>query len=370
MLPDNKREVGHDQANPISQMIWANTLLLFLFAIPSLSLVVLIRRKPGFRVVQPWMLAISFIVMSMIAGLSGLAGTSPQQVNPNAPPASQFNPLQLITFAVLIMGVIWRVTAWQKIKRGERWHTKSRGVSYLSAVLPVPEHIVQRYVEPAICMGAGIAVMAFSGPPALMMTSPWGPVGLWLFFSGACLSLWEGLLYEVQLNNMLDQYDALIDSEVVNENQAYFSGEKTANPPTIEQTAGISVGFAPELEKAIAARRARAAAAGLNQPRPEPIPVPVIAPTPPAASRSAPAPAPPASEPVSFPAPREEEQEQYQPFIPPVPAEPPRSIPSVPAAPAQPAPAGPRWKCACDVVNEGDHQVCRACGRPKPEPDS
>ena len=366
MLPGNKRELGHDQANPISQMIWANTLLLILFAIPSLTLVVLLRRKPGFRTVQPWMLALAFLVMfffsgAVVAALSILSfhfsGIDPGQL-----------AMLIACLAVLLMGIYWRVHAWRVITKGDRWHTKSRGVSYISAVLPFPEHIVQRYIEPGICYVAGLIIYRFL--PAF------ANLGLWLVFSGLCLTLWEGLIYEVQLNTMLDQYDALIDSEVVAENQAYFSGEKTGNPPTIEQTAGISVGFAPELERAIAARRARQAAAGISHPEPKPAPIAETNPGP-SVARSAPVPAPivaepeiavaPEPEPVTYHTPAEKEPVTPQPLSAAPAAAPEEFIPDIPAISVELPDTGPRWKCSCDVVNEGNRQVCKVCGKPKPD---
>lgn len=231
-----KKDVGHEQANPISQMIWANTFLLILLAIPSLTLIVLLRRKPGYRTVQPWMLALGFLVMFMMGGASLLSGT----VGGLGPG----NYAMLIAaFAVLIAGVFWRWHAWVSLLRAERWHTKSRGVSYL-AFLPFREYIIQRYIEPAICIALGMLAVAIFAPS----------LGIWLIFSGTFLGLYEGLIHEVQVNNILDQFDASIDAEVAGENDAFYRNGQ--NPPSIENSAGVSVGLAPELERAIAHRRA------------------------------------------------------------------------------------------------------------------
>jgi hypothetical protein len=52
MLAMNKQDVGHEEANPITQMIWANTLLTLFLAVPSLTVMVLLRRKIGYRTLK------------------------------------------------------------------------------------------------------------------------------------------------------------------------------------------------------------------------------------------------------------------------------------------------------------------------------
>jgi hypothetical protein len=138
------------------------------------------------------------------------------------------------------------VSAWRKIKQQKLWHTKSRGVSYLAQVLPLREDIVQRFVEPGIGFALGVVMMALF--PIL---------GMWLMGASVCLLILEQLIHDQQLNMMLDQYDGIIDSKVVSENAAIFSGETTSQkPPTIEQASGVSVVVAPELQQMIAQRRA------------------------------------------------------------------------------------------------------------------
>lgn len=252
-------QVGHKNANPVTQMIWANTLILVLLAVPSLSVMLLFRRKLGYRTIQPWMLFIIFFVLAAAGSGPALLGTLSADINP----ARYITTLA--AFGVAGLGIFWRWSAWQSIKRGERWHTKSRGISYLHTLVPMlSEHIVQRYVEPFICMFVGLVFLSVSTP-----------FGAWLFFSGAALAVMETLIYDIQLNNMLDQLDGLVEAEVFQENQAFFQqAQPGAEAPQIEAMAGVSVGFSPELQQMVAQRKAAAAARTAAQGKPATPPAP------------------------------------------------------------------------------------------------
>jgi hypothetical protein len=247
MLPMNRQEVGHPDANPLTQMIWANTLITLLLAVPSLSVMVLLRRKIGYRTLQPWMLMLAFLALFAMGAWSLISGSFASRN------LGVTNALMLIiAFVMAASGFAQRRGAWKRIATGARWHTKSRGISFLAA-LPFPEHVVQRFVEPIFCIVAGFILM----PTVSVM------LGLWLAFSGACLGVLEGIIYDVQLNKMLDQLDGLVEAEVAAENNAFFSqGQTERQTPGIESMAGITVGFAPELQHLVNKRlTAKAASA-------------------------------------------------------------------------------------------------------------
>ncbi len=249
----NKSDVGHEDANPITQMIWANTFMLIVLAVPSLTVMVLLRRKIGYRTIQPWMLLIAFCALAAMGGWSLVAGSFGSS-------GGVGNYLMIaVAFAVTALAIIQRRSAWSSIKRGQRWHTKSRGISYLSA-LPFPEHIVQRFIEPAVCFVVGLLLLVTLSKMA----------GLWLIFSGLCLAVLEAIIYDIQLNNLLDQLDGMVEAEVAAENQEFFTQDKAKEAPSIEQMSGITVGFAPELNQLVAKRRAaKAARAGQGTPPPD-----------------------------------------------------------------------------------------------------
>jgi len=237
---------ANDTPNPIQDVLLTvvrdNVLDIFLVA-PTLPVTVLFRRNVGFRVLKPWIIYLAFIMLNTVGWLAlaggGLSGSGAAE--------------GLILFAVNLvfvgLSIFWRYSAWGMIKRGELWHTRSRGVSYLS-FLPLPESKIQRFVEPGICITAG-----------LILHTVFTFVGLWLIFSGLGLLVLEQIIYDWQLNQMLDQYDGIIDAEVAGQNSQYYENKSSDQAPlTITETFGRSVAVAPELHELIARRRAAAAA--------------------------------------------------------------------------------------------------------------
>jgi len=225
-----------------AQQLWDNFFFLAFVAMPSLSVTLLLRRRVGYRMIRPNLLMFAFFGLSAMGWASLLTGGLTGDL---------FNPSHFVMMAAAIAvtgsGIYWRHRAWQDIKRGVRWHTKSRGISYLSKILPLPESIIQRFVEPILCFVVGI----FSVPIISL------PLGIWLIVSGVALAAHESAIHEMQLNNMLDQLDGIVEGEVAADNHAFFTQDNTsATGPTIEQMAGSTVAFTPELLKQITLRRA------------------------------------------------------------------------------------------------------------------
>jgi hypothetical protein len=219
---------------------------IFLIA-PSLPLVMLLRRNIGYRTLTPWVCILGFFYVSLAAWFS-MAGALVKSTN-----GIGAFILFGISFAYAGLSFYWRRVAWGKIRNGELWHTRSRGVSFLN-VLPLPYNMVQRFVEPILA--AVVAIVLFSVFPVL---------ALWLFVAALCLLCLEQLIFDRQLNAMLDQYDGIIDGQVSAQIADFYSTEKTGDtPPSIEETAGVSVAVAPELHAAINKRRAQKAAEPLR----------------------------------------------------------------------------------------------------------
>jgi hypothetical protein len=223
-------------AEVIGVLVAQNVIDVFLTA-PSLPLALMFRRNLGFRVLRPWIILLALLIVNTVAFLAVAAAI--------AAPSKAVGGLILyaIGFGTLVAGIYWRSAAWKLIKRQQLWHSRSRGVSYLSKVLPWREDIVQRYVEPAIGLVVGLVLL-----PLYFL------LGLWFIGASVCLYLCEQFIYDLQLNVMLDQYDGIIDAEVAAENSAVLSAQ--GQPPTIEKSSGVSVVVAPELQQLIEQRRA------------------------------------------------------------------------------------------------------------------
>lgn len=222
----------------------------------AMPIIVLLRRKPGFRFLDPTKFFVMFLLLNALTvfGYTSGGGTSAVAL------------IQLFAWSTLILGLVKRQLRWREIKSGISWHTRSRGVSYLT-FLPISDSTLKRWVEP-------LAVIVIG---AILATS-FTIFGEYLVFAGACLFVFESYDYEQSLNMMLDQLDSLVDSEVMDGNMQYYS-QPGVPQRSLEETAGIPTGVAPDIQVQIQRRRARPAAT-VNNP---PVTPPTILVTPPAA---------------------------------------------------------------------------------------
>jgi len=198
---------------------------------PALTVMIFLRRKLGYRFLDPIKV---FVMAVLIVALPVIS--SNYRTNYGAA-----NSLPYI-FAVVMFcfAMFQRRLRWNDIKKGIRWHSRSRGISWLSALLPFSDSIVRRFVEPAVCGVVGFLVPA--------------PLGHYLIFSGVCLFMFEAWDFDRMISQTLDTLDSLINSEVQAENVDYYSkGNKQSR--SLEETAGIPTGIAPDIELQIQGRK-------------------------------------------------------------------------------------------------------------------
>lgn len=219
------------QKIPLDQRIAAIANICLYVAMP---IIVLFRRKPGYRFLSPIKLLIIFVLLNALTVFSGLNGRAPSIIL-----------IQVFAWGTLIIGLVKRNLRWREIKRGVSWHTYSRGISILG-FLPISDSNLKRWVEPimVIVIGAILGIFAF----------PFTFFGFYLVIAGLCLFLFEAWDFEQSLNQMLDQLDSLVDSEVMSSNVEYYSEPNVPQRP-LEQTAGIPTGIAPDIEVQIQRRR-------------------------------------------------------------------------------------------------------------------
>lgn len=207
------------------------------FATPVL---IFIRRKPGYRFLNPIQILVMFFLLSLLSGATEASGE-----------AAAFAISLIFAWATLIVGLIKRRARWQEIKRGVAWHTRSRGVSWLTGILPFSDSMIKRYFDPLAILAVGLLSLTFDRY-----------LGYYLIFAAFCLFLFEAWDYEQSLNKMLDMLDNLVDSEVMTENVEYYAQPQVSQRPVLE-TAGIPTGIAPDIEVHIQRRRRNANASGL-----------------------------------------------------------------------------------------------------------
>src|SRR5579875_3693228 len=183
---------------------------------------------------MPFIVLISFILLNVLTVFSGLSGRAPSILL-----------IQVFAWVTLILGLVKRNLRWRAIKRGESWHTYSRGVSILG-FLPISDSNLKRWVEPIaiIVIGALLAI-------------PFTFFGLYVVVAGLCLFMFEAYDYEMSLNQMLDMLDSLVDSEVMSDSMNYYNQETPVQQRSLEDTAGIPTGISPDIAAAIARKQAR-----------------------------------------------------------------------------------------------------------------
>ena len=204
------------------------------FATPVL---IFIRRRPGYRFLNPIQILVMFFLLDLLSGATEATGG-----------AAAFTITLLFAWATLIVGMIKRRARWQEIKKGVSWHTRSRGVSFFTGILPFSDSMIKRWFDPLATLAVGLLCLLFDRY-----------LGYYLIFAAFCLLLFETWDYDRSLNQMLDTLDSLVDSEVMTENVEYYSQPNVQQRPVLE-TAGIPTGIAPDIEVQIQRRRARKAA--------------------------------------------------------------------------------------------------------------
>lgn len=225
---------------------------------PALTVMVFLRRKVGFRQLKPTRLIGMAALLMAFGYFSGNAPTLPfgaVAMPYGQQPATSSGGgigLTIYALAMLAWGLFQRRKRWIDICTGVRWHSRTIGVSYFE-FLPVSTYIVHRYIDPLVCIiiGALVSIVAH-------------PLGLWLMFSGAALGIYEQAVYEKALERDLDVLDGLIEAEVqaevveINTGGPGGAGQPSEKPLSIEETAGIPTGLAPDIKKQIARRQKRA----------------------------------------------------------------------------------------------------------------
>lgn len=206
---------------------------------PALALIVFIRRNIGFRMLRTnWLLAIAIAILVLVVAYPASAAPFPALV---------------VIFAIVMvgLGIVQRLKRWRELCRGERWHTYSPGVSYLEKV-PWPPFLqghrrVNRFLDPLLCVVIGFIAALLSHM-----------LGVLILVSAICLAIFENALFERILERDLNTLDNSFAAEVQEETVKHFeqpqSGQKRR---TMDDTAGIPTGVAPDIEKQVALRKAK-----------------------------------------------------------------------------------------------------------------
>jgi hypothetical protein len=216
---------------------------------PAITVMVFIRRRIGFRMLNPTWLIVMWVIMLVVPALF-------------APAAKPFGFFMVAyAFAMLGLGIFQRRQRWKELCGHVHWYTYSTGISWLEGVrlpqsLKSNPHVtrfldpvagffqshyrIHRILDPAATILAGILIALFVSHG----------LGLWIIFSGFFLYVFEQDVYERSINHDLDILDGMYISEL---QAKVVDAFKTKTPqeqqksPNMDETSGIPTGLAPDL---------------------------------------------------------------------------------------------------------------------------
>jgi hypothetical protein len=224
-----KQNRSSNDLSIFQQMEMARWLSLF----PALTVMIVLRRNLGYRILNPlWLFGIAAVMF--------VVGEVARQT-PNA------EALHLFAGLIIALGLVERGRRWWQVRNGLVMHSYYLGDSrleygWLPAFLRRSRRLA-RFLDPLIAFATGAAVMSLS--PVL---------GLWLLFSGASLRLIESTAHRRQIERDFDTVDSLVDAcsqaRAANRLRGEGRGAQAGYDP-------IPTGLAPDLDLAIARKKRR-----------------------------------------------------------------------------------------------------------------
>lgn len=177
-------------------------------AIVSLSVVVFIRRRIGFRLLDSGWYVLAAIAVGLIALFT-------------YDPGSRF-PRVMFWYAlgILVFGAVHRAIAWFQFRRGTQPHSYSTGISIFE-LLPIP-----RFLRGGRAMNAVFDPFAIGITGIVVRERVFEPLGNWLMFSAICLFLSEIFMQAHAVNRDMDVADGLVTAGVQAEAAKRFEGVK------------------------------------------------------------------------------------------------------------------------------------------------
>ena len=222
-----------------------------LLVLPALSLLVFLRFKLGLRQV-PLLKINGIAAFIMILPLFGSSVPKVHDISLTTEGVEGY--FYAFGLAVAVAGAAQRWYHTRLLKQGKLWHSYSLGRSWFEYILPfMPAFWVRAAIDPLFALIVSVIVSA-SFSPLLGGWIMWGAIGIFSF------ELW---VRDQQFNQLLDMVDGFCDAQAQSQSATLFTGsgeESTAATPkplSIEETAGIPTGIAPDIEAQINRRRNR-----------------------------------------------------------------------------------------------------------------
>ena len=215
-----------------------------LMVFPALSVMVLLRKNLGYRLLNPGWLGGVALFLFVIGGLA--TGT------PN------HGALQWFAGLVLWAGLVQRLRRWRDLRRGVVAHSYYIGDSRLlcrwfPAFLRRNRRFT-RFFDTSLCILGGVFLL-----------EPCRPLGLWLLLSGFALRVLESRVLRRSRERDLDTVDSMIESEEQTETVEEFIERPRQNGHPQGAAGSIPTGLSPDLERLVKKRHGQSLSpAGLS----------------------------------------------------------------------------------------------------------
>ena len=195
---------------------------------PALTLMVLLRRDIGYRLLNIGVLTAVFGILAIVTVLA-------------TPGNESANTTPLLVFAGIgyFNGIAQKIRRWRSMNRGIVIHSYYLGSSpFAFPWLPdfmLRNRRVARFGDPIICAIIGLSLFSFSHA-----------LSVWVTFSAFCLRAYEHQIFQRELHRGFDFEDSIIEAEIVIEQQ-----NPAPNASQNQETSGIPSGLGNDIKSKI-----------------------------------------------------------------------------------------------------------------------
>jgi hypothetical protein len=211
--------------------------------VASLTLIVLLRKRVGYRLMHSWWLFLGIAVLIVFPYVVGnfFTGTMRAYFAPDNPACA--------LFAMAVAGRAWYLRKQHlddihDLGTRESWHTRDPGASAYGFETD-PDAYLHRFGEPVACFLVGLVVKQFIS---------W-PLGVWILVASVCLALFERFVHRQALHRKLNIVDTLAEGRLHGEWADRFSRQGRAGPTMDAANDGIPAGSDDELIRRAERRR-------------------------------------------------------------------------------------------------------------------
>ncbi len=193
--------MNQQQKSPFTSIFEDYAFAKWLTQFPALTLMVILRRDMGYRLLNVGVLTAVFGLLFVVTVLA-------------TPGNESANTTPLLIFAVIgyFNGIAQKIRRWRDLNRGIVIHSYYLGSSPFDFSW-LPDFMrrnrrVARFGDPIFCAIIGLALFRFSHA-----------LSVWVTFSAFCLRAYEHQIFQRELHRGFDFEDSIIEAEIVIEQQ-------------------------------------------------------------------------------------------------------------------------------------------------------